>query len=526
MTVANHYVDLRKVPSQNVFYVSWKKSLAAARGSAFRKDILVPALEEMDRRKLGGQIDYLVYSCDFPWRIAYAKDFPTESFGRGSSPTASVTGSTYLWLFTKEMRKEMFGLKTNFYCSQQRGGMTHSRGFRTHYFWNPDGRRTTSDKGIPYLLSTMLGVTNGRGNSVDEIVRYLTSASKADGSKPRGVIYYVKNNSPRSTPRHDQFSKAVGELAIAGVHAEVVRGQFIKNKNQVMGVTCGAPILNVAQSGCLFRPGALGDNLTSAGGNLLIRKLKGPNQTPLTDFLRFGAAGACGTVVEPLNFPEKFPSAFLHVHYAKGCSMAESFYQSIAGPYQQLIVGDPLCQPWADVPQIEVGEIQDGARLSKQVTLTPTAKTSQGKAIAYFELFVDGKRTKRCLAGGKFALDTTSMADGIHELRIVGTDNTAIETQGRWVAEIMVKNGLDAIQLSVDESQLAAGMKYLMVKVTSTLKEDVQVLHNGREVGHTSQGSGTVRIAVDSLGSGPITLYAQSEGDPGLRSRPKRIFLP
>ena len=525
MTVANHYVDLRKIPPQNVFYIPWKRSLVSTRGSTFRKDILLPALEEINRRKLGGQIDYLIYSSDFPWRITFAKDFPDENFPRQFTPTASLTGATYLWSFVAGKRKEMMGLNTNFYYSRQRAGVTLTRAFRARHRWNPDGRPAVA-KGIPYFLSTMIGATNGRGNTVEEIVRYLSSASKADGTKPGGVIYYVKNNSPRSTPRHDLFPQAVGALALAGVHAEIVNGHFIKNKNQVMGVTCGAPLLGIAQSGCLFKPGALGDNLTSAGGNLLIRKLKGPDQTPVSDFLRFGAAGASGTVVEPLAIPQKFPSPFLHVHYARGCSMAEAFYQSIAGPYQQLIVGDPLCQPWADRPVVSVEGVRDRDRISKKISITPSAKTSETRAVAYFELYVDGHRLQRCQPGGQFSLDTTTMADGIHELRVVATDNTAIETQGRWIGEVIVKNGLDAVQLSVDATRLAKGMEFLTVNVASTQKEKVTVLHNEREVGTAAQGTGMVRIALDTLGTGPVTLHAKSEGEPGLRSRALRVLLP
>ncbi|MCH7751353.1 MAG: TIGR03790 family protein [Planctomycetes bacterium] len=526
MTVANHYVDLRKIPPQNVFYIHWKRSVADIRGLVFRKEILLPALEEIDRRKLGGQIDYLIYSCDFPWRVLFAKDFPQENFPPALKPTASLTGATYLWSFVKNERKEMFGLTTNFYYSPHRAGITLTRAFRARHYWNPDGRRTTSAKGIPYLLSTMLGVTYGRGNSVEEIVRYLERASKADGTKPGGTIYYVKNNSPRSTPRHDRFPQAVSELALAGVHAEILEGSFPQNKPQVMGVTCGAPRLNIAQSGCRFQPGALGDNLTSAGGNLIIRKLKGPDQTPLSEFLRFGAAGACGTVVEPMNFPQKFPSPFLHVHYARGCSLAEAFYQSIAGPYQQLIVGDPLCQPWADRPEVTVEGVHNGARLSETVTITPSAKTSETKAVAYLELYVDGQRLQRCKPGGQFSLDTTTMADGSHELRVVATDDTAIESQGRWIGEVIVKNGLDAVQLLVNEAQLTKGMEFLTVNVASSRKEAVTVLHNGREVGSVARGTGTVRIAVETLGAGPVILHAQSEGEPALRSRPVRVFLP
>jgi hypothetical protein len=165
-------------------------------------------------------------------------------------------------------------------------------------------------------------------------------------------------------------------------------------------------------------------------------------------------------------------------------------------------------------------------RLSGTVMITPSAETSEGQAVAYFDLFIDGQRTERCALGGQFSLDTTKLADGVHELRVVATDSSAIETQGRWIGEVLVKNGLDAIQISVDEAMIANGMEFLTVNVASSRKEAVTVLHNDREVGTVPLGTGTARIAVDTLGVGPITLHALSAGAPGLRARPLRVVLP
>ena len=138
-------------------------------------------------------------------------------------------------------------------------------------------------------------------------------------------------------------------------------------------------------------PGAICEHLTSFGGIMS----EGAGQTPLSEFLRFGAAGSSGTVVEPMALQQKFPTAFMHVHYARGASLAEAFYQSVFGPYQLLIVGDALCQPWAQRLTIEVAGVQPDQRVSGQdhhgaagvrtrVTATP--------AVDHFEVFVDGKR--------------------------------------------------------------------------------------------------------------------------------------
>lgn len=526
LTVANHYIDLRKIPARNVFHLSWKRSKAGATSEAFREDILKPILEELNQRKLGGQVDYVIYSCDFPWRVSFEKEFPVEQSPPHLRPTASLTGSTYLWSFVINKRKEMFELGTNFYFAPFRNGLTLSRAFHSNYYWDHEGRRTTENKGIPYLLSTMLGVTEGRGNTVPEIVRYLEAASKADGAKPKGTIYYVRNNSARSVPRHDLFPQAVAALAMIGVRGEIEEGEFIRNKPNVMGVTSGAPHLNVAQSGCRFLPGSLCDNFTSAGGNLILRPGGRPQQTAITEFLRFGAGGASGTVIEPMAIAQKFPSPFLHVHYARGCSMAESFYQAIAGPYQQLIVGDPLCQPWAEIPNVTVDGIDGLTRLSDAIILRPSAQTAAGQTVAHFDLYVDGVRAARCNVGGHFSVDTTGLADGAHELRVVATTASAIESQGRWIQEVIVKNGLDAIEISVDERSISPEMEYLNISVVSSRKDPVTLTHNGRTIGSTPSGSGGVRVAVSALGVGPITLEAQSSGPPALRARPLRVVLP
>lgn len=523
LTVANHYVDLRKIPPSNVFYLEYRGNMATTNGKTFRDKILLPAIKEIDRRKLGGQIDYLIYSCDFPWRVDFAQDFPNEKFPPQMRPYAALTGATYLWAFVKEKRKEMFGLNTNFYCQSVPSAVTLSRGFRSQYRWAVGGRRAGAN-GLPYLLSAMLGVTHGRGNTTEEIARYLKRSVEADGTAPKGTVYFVKNNSPRSIPRHDLFPAAAKELRLSGVRAKLLDGRSLKGKTDVIGMTTGAPQLSLSKSGCRFLPGAFCDNLTSEGGRFYAPK-KPPGQTCISEFLRLGAAGACGTVIEPFAIRQKFPLPTIHVHYAHGCSMAEAFYQSVSGPYQQILVGDPLCQPWANRPIVKLKGVTDQAMLRGTVEITPSATTAKSAGVGTFDLFVDGVRTQQCRPGGKFSLDTTALADGQHELRVVATDNTPVETQGRWIGQIMVKNGSDAVQLMVDPSLKLAGIKQLSVQVASTAPTEIVVMHNGREMGRVQGGNGTVKIDTDKLGKGPITLYGQSSGEPGVRSRPLRINL-
>jgi hypothetical protein len=50
-------------------------------------------------------------------------------------------------------------------------------------------------------LAAMLGVTAGRGNTVDEVISCLDRAASADGTRPSGTIYLMTNGDVRTTTR-------------------------------------------------------------------------------------------------------------------------------------------------------------------------------------------------------------------------------------------------------------------------------------------------------------------------------------
>jgi len=131
-------------------------------------------------------------------------------------------------------------------------------------------------------------------------------------------------------------------------------------------------------------------------------------------------------------------------------------------------------------------------------------------------------RMQRCKPTKKFVLDTTKLKDGHHELRIVARENTPIETQGRLIANVIIKNGRNAIELTANPRNLSLASKQVVVNVLSTTKTPVQVFCNGLELGSLPTGSGALRIATKKLGSGTVVLYAESEG---LRSKPFQVDI-
>jgi hypothetical protein len=202
-----------------------------------------------------------------------------------------------------------------------------SVGFRGWYGWGDDGRLLEAG-GSRYLLAVMLGVTAGRGNTVRELATYLERAAAADGTKPKGTIYLMTNGDVRTTTRSGPFPAIVKELTTLGVKAEIASGTLPQRKRDVAGLMTGTPSFDWATSGSTILPGAICENLTSFGGIFT----PSAGQTPLSDFLRAGAAGSSGTVVEPYSIQAKFPHPSIHVHYCRGASLVEAFYQSVSAP--------------------------------------------------------------------------------------------------------------------------------------------------------------------------------------------------
>jgi hypothetical protein len=210
----------------------------------------------------------------------------------------------------------------------------------------------------------------------------------------------------------------------------------------------------------------------------------------------------------------------LHVHYVRGCSLAESSYQAVSGPFQLIIVGDPLCQPWASAPKVTVSGLPTEGAASGRLELVPTAAYPDSRQASRFELFIDGKRTQTIQPGERFQIASNTLPDGYVELRVVAIDNTPIAVQGSWIQLINVKNGQDAVQLTLTESSPATANGTLAVEVASTTTGKARLLHNGRELGVLSEGSGKLQIPASRLGRGRVELYVQQQGSKVLRSRP------
>ncbi len=121
----------------------------------------------------------------------------------------------------------------------------------------------------------------------------------------------------------------------------ILKANAIRNRKDVMFYFTGKKFVADIDSNT-FLPGAMADHLTSAGG-----KLTNSRQMSALRWLEGGATGSYGAVVEPCNFPGKFPNPLIAMsNYMQGSSLIEAYWKSVIMPGQGVFIGEPLAKPY------------------------------------------------------------------------------------------------------------------------------------------------------------------------------------
>ncbi len=162
----------------------------------------------------------------------------------------------------------------------------------------------------------------------------------SDETYPGGTAYLIKTSDPARSVRAQGFDR-VTELAGKTIKIERLDTDSIANRNDVLFYFTGAVrVPDLATNH--FVPGAVADHLTSTGGQLTDSR-----QMSSLRWLDAGATGSYGSVVEPCNFPAKFPDpATLISHYLSGSTLIESYWKSVLMPGQGIFIGEPLARPY------------------------------------------------------------------------------------------------------------------------------------------------------------------------------------
>ncbi|MCE5276512.1 MAG: hypothetical protein ABFD92_19150 [Planctomycetaceae bacterium] len=385
--------------------------------------------------------------------------------------------------------------------------------FRAGYAWDDEGNRVSGGgQASRYLLSTMLAVTSGRGNSLDEVRSYLRRSAAADGTRPSGTFYFMNSGDIRTQIQLWAYPAAAEAAQALGVRARSLKGSIPKEKD-IAGLMTGMAGYSWPKEAQVL-PGAFCHNLTSWGGVLVYGSERSggifysSSQTPLTVLMRHGAAGTCGTVTEPGATQSKFPTPFFQVIYAQGFSLAEALYQTVQSPYELLTVGDPLCQPWARGTKVTLPGLASDRPVSGKIELAPSASPAGG--IKQFELFVDGRWAAAHESGKPAVLNTSAGADGYHELRYVAVSGDAAETRTSTPVPFNVDNQGRSVQLSAAAKTFTLNQT-VRFSVAAKDAARISLTHNARPLGVAAGPAGTISVPAAQLGLGKVRVQAVSD---------------
>jgi len=315
----------------------------------------------------------------------------------------------------------------------------------------------TDFNGQHYWPVSSIGFPGKSGNSPREILGFIARAKARDGLKPTGgTIYWPINSDIRSMQREPQINNVKEVWKARGIRYSVTKEIWVSDRPDIQGGIVG--IANFTDKGNTYMPGAWVDHFTSVGGAINTFDYAFRGQTTCGKWLRAGADGTSGTMAEPYAVSGKFPHGHIHTHLRAGASLVEAFWLSILEPAEIICLGDPLLQPFADFPSVSLTAPANGASVGGNLAIAATAAPTGGKTLeANLDLFIDGRRIAIGQAGetvsatrtvGGFTLNTATLADGWHEVRVVAYNNDAVRTQNEAVRTIHVNNSGQSLVLN------------------------------------------------------------------------------
>jgi uncharacterized protein (TIGR03790 family) len=206
---------------------------------------------------------------------------------------------------------------------------------RTPYspYFNSDSQRPFSDFGIRPTMSLA-------AENIQQARALIDRGIAADGSAPRASAYLLATSDAARNVREPSFYSARA-LTRPGMNVEIIHLNVLRQRKDVLFYFTGLRQVNDIRSNH-FLPGAIADHLTSFGGVLV-----GGSQMSALEWLRSGATGSFGTVVEPCAITAKFPSVPIVIRrYLAGETLIEAYWKSVATPSQGIFIGEPLATPF------------------------------------------------------------------------------------------------------------------------------------------------------------------------------------
>lgn len=356
VALGNDYCELRGVPPQNVFRLTgWTGGDTNWTPDQFTSFLANPLVNLVTTRGLTNQVEIVLLSMDIPYRVTdgYNEDSTTSALFYGFKTNTGPTGSCSLP-----------DVSSNSYA----------------YSELPFSLARPNTAATNAFLTMMLTDTN-----LAAAESTLHRAVATDHSRPTQLVYLEKTDDAARNVRYAEADNAVFENLVVSNSAVSRITSDNTSFTNLLGFQTGLPAFQLATNG--FVAGAPADNLTSWGGYIF----DSYGQTLALDFLEAGATASYGTVVEPCQYLQKFPDPLDYFYELRGFSLVEAYYQSVLNPFEGLMVGEPLCAPFARPGAGVWTSPTNGAVLHGPATLSLTfASATTNLPLAQADLFVDG----------------------------------------------------------------------------------------------------------------------------------------
>jgi len=358
--LGNDYCEQRNVSPQNLFRMNgWADNPISWSQNEFETYLLNPLLAMVSIQGLTNQANIVLLSMDIPYRVYNGGDY------------TSTTSALF------------YGFKTNAQFAEGcpdtcalPDEATNSYSFSELPFPTAPPQTAATNA----FLALMLTDTN-----LAQAETTLQRGVFSDCTYPTQTVYLEKTSDSARNVRFIVFDNAVQECRARADNALLRTNSDSTAFTGAFGLETGLAVFSVPTNA--FIPGAVADSLTSFGG--FLRDNNG--QTVLLAFLEAGACGSYGTVVEPCNWTFKFPDPMVYFYQNRGFCLAEAYYQSLALPFQGLMVGEPLSAPFAHPGSGGWLSPSNGSVVSGVAPFSVTfTAASTNFPLTQVDLFVDG----------------------------------------------------------------------------------------------------------------------------------------
>ncbi len=366
--LGNYYCEQRDVPPQNVLRINWAGSATDWTRANLDAVLRAPLHAMLTSRQLTNQIDFVLLSMDLPYRV-------NENTGSSATSGYNSTTSALFYGFKPDGcdLNCPAGLPS---CNLPPASSNAYAGSEAAFRQVPPGNATSNS-----WLAVMLTASN-----LAQAKLIVDRGVTADAAFPTQTTYLTKSYDLIRSLRYEEFDDAVFDTRLRAVSTVLAtNASSPAGLGSLLGLQIGVQWFPMSPG--TFVPGAMADNLTSYSGDLF----SSPDHTRVLDFIHAGATASYGTVVEPCAYLEKFASSRNYFYQARGFSIAECYYQSLTNPYQGIIVGEPLCAPFARTSTGNWNGLPANAVLSGTTNLSlQFSAPDNTRPIQQVDLFADG----------------------------------------------------------------------------------------------------------------------------------------